>query len=354
MSEYYDLLGVSKSASVSEIKKAYLQLARELHPDVNSSPSAEEEFKALGEAYEILSNPEKREMYDRFGKDGLKQMGGSSTMDPMNLFSSLFGSSIFGFDKRPTGPPPGADKELRVKLSFEEAVFGITKEISYKIYLPCDDCEGSGAAAGTSADACPDCEGQGQLSEVRQSFLMGQTITLRPCPLCEATGEYLPDPCKNCDGSGRKIGKRDLEINIPGGVETDSILRLTGSGDVGTRGGQVGSLYVVLDVAKHPDFERYENNLVKDVTISMLQATLGAKLEIETLDGAEILQIKSGTPFGKIYTFKGLGVTKLNGRGRGDLLVRLNIEIPKNLSKAETKLLVDLAKLRDEDINLND
>lgn len=349
--DYYELLGISRNADAAEIKRAYLKYARKLHPDTNPDPNAEEQFKELAEAYEILSTPEKRNIYDRFGKDGLKGMGGFSNVDPMDLFSSIFGSSIFGFNRRPAGPPSGDDKELALKLSFEESVFGVTKNIAYKVYVRCDECEGYATESGTSPEACPDCNGSGQLREMRQSVLMGQTITVSPCGFCEGSGQYLPNPCQKCDGSGRQISKQDLEIKIPGGVSTSSILKLTGSGDVGLRGGGIGDLYVVLEVEAHKEFERHENDLIKDVKISMLQATLGAELEIETFDGTESLKVKPGTPFGEVHVYKGLGVVKTNGSGRGDLVVRLIVETLKNLSKAERKLLLDIAKIRKEEVN---
>lgn len=348
--DYYEILGVSQNADANEIKQAYRKRARELHPDVNPAPEASDEFKTLSEAYEILSDPEKRDIYDRFGKEGLGGMGGFSHMDPMDLFSSISGSSIFGFNRRPSGPPPGADKELNLKLSFEEAVFGTTTEISYKVYLLCEDCSGDGTEVGTSATSCPDCGGQGQVSEVRQSFLMGQTMTLRPCQLCEGTGEFLPNPCNDCNGSGRQIKKKELEIQIPGGVDNGSVLKVSGNGDVGVRGSISGDLYVVLEVAKHPDFERYEDDLVKNIKISMVQAALGTELEVDTLDGKQSLKINPGTSFGEHHTFKGLGITKTNGRGRGDLVVRFIVETPKNLSKSERKLLLELAKMRKEEV----
>lgn len=351
MSDYYELLDIDRNSDAAAIKRAYLKSARKFHPDTNSAPDAEDRFKEISEAYEVLSNLEKRDIYDRFGEEGLKGMGGFSNVDPMDLFSSIFGSSVFGFNRRSSGPPPGDDKELTVNLTFEESVFGVNKEVSYKVYVPCDECEGTALAEGASMDTCPDCRGSGQVGEVRQSFLMGQTMTVSTCRLCAGTGQYLPDPCRKCDGRGRQISKRDLEVMVPGGVSSGSVLRITGSGDVGPRGGSIGDLYVVLAVAESKEYHRSENNLIKDVNISMLQASLGAEIEIETLDGTKTLDIKEGTAFGGIHVLKGLGMTKINSKGRGDLLIRLIVEIPKNLSKKERKLLLELAEMRGEQVN---
>ncbi len=342
MSDYYEVLGLTRDAAPAEVKQAYLRLARELHPDVNpDDPEAEEKFKAIGEAYEVLSSPEKRDIYDRYGAEGLS--GGFPHTDPMDLFSSIFGSSIFGFNRQ-TGPPPGADKELVLKLSFEESVFGAEKEITYKIYLPCDDCEGAGATIGTSSQPCPDCGGQGQIRDVQRNFLLGQTMTLRPCLRCEGVGQYIPTPCNECGGAGRLIGKKNLEIRVPGGVQNRSVLKMSGRGDTGVRGGALGDLFLIIEVKPHPEYERYEDNLLKDVKISMFQAALGDEIKVETFDGEQILKIKPGTPYGEIHSFKGLGVTRTNGRGRGDLLVRVIVEVPSKLSKEQKKALEEVAK----------
>ncbi len=348
--DYYEILGVSKNSSPQEIKQSYLKLAKELHPDVNSSSSAEEEFKAVGEAYEVLSDPEKREIYDRYGHDGLSGLGGFGHMDPMDLFSSIFGSSLFGQSRGPSAPPPGADREVLLNISFEESVFGVSKEIKLKSYKFCEECEASGASPGTSPAQCIDCEGKGQIGEVRQTFLLGQTMTLRACSRCQGTGKYLPSPCDICKGSGRLMEERLLEIKVPGGVENDSILRMRGSGDAGSRGGQAGDLYVILKVSDHPDYRRVDEDLIKDVKISMYQAVLGGNLEIETLDGTQSLEVKPGTSHGAVQNFKGLGVVRRDGKKRGNLIVHFIVETPKHLSKQERRLLEDAAKLHGEDV----
>ncbi len=346
--DYYEVLGVSRDSSPQEIKQAYLKLAKELHPDVNSSGSAEEEFKAVGEAYEVLSDPEKREIYDRYGHEGISGMGGFGHMDPMDLFSSIFGSSIFGQNRGPAAPPSGADREVAMNISFEESVFGVSREIKLKVYTSCGDCHASGASAGTSPAQCIDCEGRGQIGEVRQTFLLGQTMTLRTCRRCQGTGKYLPTPCEECEGSGRLLEEKLLEVKVPGGVEDNSILRIRGGGDAGIRGGHSGDLYVVLKVPDHPDYKRLDDDLIKDAKISVYQAVLGANLEIETLDGVQSLEVKPGTSHGDIHNFKGKGVVRRDGKKRGNLIVRFIVEIPEKLSKKERKLWEEAAKMHGE------
>ena len=350
MRDYYEVLGIDRSAGTQEIKQAYLKRARELHPDLNPDPQAEEEFKAVGEAYEVLSDPQKRDLYDKFGHEGLRNAGGLGDFNPFDLFSSIFGGSFFGFNQGPEGPPPGADREIALKISFEESVFGTKKTVSLKGYRSCSDCEASGAEAGTTPATCIQCDGMGRVKEIRQTFLLGQTMTLSPCGLCEGTGKYTPSPCPECSGKGRIMEDISFELPVPGGVNDGSILRLSGKGDAGIKGGIAGDLYVVLRASSHPNFEKSGDDLVSQVRISMFQAALGCDLTIDTLDGEKALNIKAGTQNGDREIMKGLGIIKRDGKKRGNLILNFYVEIPKNLDKKEAKLLKEAAELYGEDL----
>jgi molecular chaperone DnaJ len=361
--DFYALLGVARTASDDEIKRAYRAKAREFHPDANpGNAEAEEKFKQVSIAYEVLKDPDKRRQYDQFGIDGIRGMGGGGGGDPFgfgaggfaDLFEAFFGGggSPFGGGGRrgQAGPPRGGDLEATMDLPFVEAVFGTTHELEVRLPVACDACSGSGAAPGTSASTCPDCQGAGELRRIRQS-LLGQMVTSSPCGRCGASGQIVESPCTTCRGEGRRTEARSYKVDVPAGVDHGTTLRLTNKGAAGVRGGGNGDLYVHLRVASHPRFERNGYDLIERLEVPFTQATLGAGLKYETLDGTEDLVIAPGTQSGKVFRLRGRGVPHVNGRGgRGDLLVQVAVVTPSRLSKEEEDLLRQLAAIRGEDV----
>ena len=355
MADLYELLGVSRDATPDELKRAYRKLARELHPDTNPDPSAEERFKEINLAYETLSDPERRQRYDMFGTaDGTGQQG----FDPFgggglgDIFDAFFngGGSPFGTRGRgPSGPPRGADLEVALDLTFEEAVFGAQRELSLRVPVVCSTCTGSGAKEGTEPQTCGECSGTGQVRRVRQSIL-GQMVTAGPCGRCGGSGQIIADPCPDCRGEGRRTEERTFTVDVPAGVDTGSTLRLSGRGAAGPRGGANGDLYVHLRVASHPRFERVGYDLVEELHLPMTQAILGAHRAYETLDGEEDLVVPAGTQTGRVFRLRGRGVPHVNERGRGDLLVRVVVDTPTSLSTEEAELVRTFAKLRGDDV----
>lgn len=358
MTDLYEVLGVTPEASADDIKKSYRKLARESHPDANpDDPEAEARFKDLSAAYEILSDPDKRERYDRYGNSNgfdLSDPFGSGAGGLGDLFDSFFGGggSPFGGGGRPrgpAGPPRGEDLDATALLEFTDAVFGCQCDVSVRTAVPCEECETSGAQPGTSAAPCPDCGGTGEVRVVRQTVL-GQMMSASVCRRCGGQGQYLPSPCSVCDGAGRLIEDKTYTVDVPAGVDEGSTLRLTGRGAVGMRGGPPGDLYVRLRVKPHERFVRQGDDLVQDLEISMVQATLGASLPLETLDGFEELNVPRGTPVGKVFKLKGKGVPRLDGRGRGDLMIRIGVEIPTTLDEESEDLLRQYAVVRGESV----
>jgi molecular chaperone DnaJ len=358
VTDLYQVLGVTPEASAEDIKKSYRKLARESHPDANpDDPEAEARFKDLSAAYEILSDPEKRSRYDRYGSSNgfdLSDPFGSGAGGLGDLFDSFFGGggSPFGGGGRPrgpAGPPRGEDLDATAILEFTDAVFGCQCDVSVRTAVACEECESSGAQPGTSAEPCPDCGGTGEVRVVRQTVL-GQMMSASVCRRCSGQGQYLPSPCTVCDGAGRLIEDKTYTVDVPAGVDEGSTLRLTGRGAVGMRGGPAGDLYVRLRVRPHERFVRQGDDLVHDLQISMVQATLGAVLPLETLDGFEELIVPRGTQVGKVFKVKGKGVPRLDGRGRGDLMVRVNVEIPTSLDEESEDLLRQYAVVRGESV----
>jgi molecular chaperone DnaJ len=354
MADHYEVLGVSRDASTEEVKKAYRRLARELHPDTNPDPTAEERFKEVALAYEVLSDPEKRRRYDTFGDAGTQAgsdvFGASGLGDIFDAFFGGGGSSPFGGRTRgPTGPPRGVDMEVAVDLEFEEAVFGAQRSITLRLPATCTACDGSGAAAGTAPSTCPDCGGAGQVRRVRQSIL-GQMVTAGPCPRCGGIGEAVTTPCPECRGDGRRTEERTYTVDVPAGVDDGSTLRLGGRGASGPRGGSPGDLYVHLRVRPHERFVREGYDLVDELRVPMTAAALGAAIRYETLDGDEDLVLPAGTQSGRVFRLRGRGVPHVDGRGRGDLLVRVNVEVPTRLDAEQEELLRRLAALRGEEV----
>ncbi len=355
--DYYELLGVDRGASADDLKRAYRKLARQYHPDANPDDrEAEAKFKEISEAYAVLSDESARARYDQFGHEGLR--GGGMGGDPFNfdlndIFENFFGGNPFGGGRtrRPAGPPPGEDQEIVLDLTFEEAIFGVDRKVELQTAVGCEQCSGTGADEGTSARRCTGCEGSGQIQQMRQS-LLGQMVTTTHCPRCGGLGEEIPNPCPQCRGEGRYRDSMSYEVRVPAGVDTGSTLRLTGRGAAGPRGGATGDLYVHLRVAASERFTRDGDTLYAELRITMLQAALGARIDFETLDQTVELAIPPGTQPGEIFRLRDHGVPRLEGRGRGrgDMLVSINVEIPTKLSKQDDELLRQIAQQRDENV----
>ena len=354
MADYYDLLEVSRDASSDEIKRAYRRLARQLHPDTNPDPRASDRFKEIAQAYEVLSDPEKRQRYDRFGPDGVNAGAGGFPGGGINdIFEAFFGgASPFGGGggaRRPSGPPRGPDLEVAVDLTFEDAVFGARQPVEVRTAVPCEPCEATGASPGTRPITCVECAGSGQVQRVRQSFL-GQMVTNSVCPRCGGQGQVISDPCPTCRGEGRNVEERTYTVDVPAGVDTGSTLRLTGRGAAGPRGGASGDLYVHIRVRPHERFRRDGFDLHCDLPISFTQAALGAHIEFDTLDGPEDLVVPRGTPSGREFRLRGRGVPHLERRSRGDLIVRARVQVPDDLTPEQEDLLRQFAEQRGEDV----
>jgi molecular chaperone DnaJ len=361
MADYYELLGVPRTATADEIKKAYRQRAREFHPDANPDDSgAAEQFKKIAQAYQVLSDDEQRARYDRYGESGVggNRGAGPSAEDLFggglgDIFETFFGGggSPFGGGRGrgPSGPPRGQDIEVVVDISFEQSVFGDQIDVSLKLPATCTDCGGSGAGEGTSPVTCSDCGGSGQIQRVRQSIL-GQMVTASPCNRCGGMGQVITTPCPTCRGEGRVTVDKTYQVDVPAGVDSGSTLRLTGRGAVGPRGGKSGDLYVHLRVAADEMFVREDHDLITEIPISIAQAALGTELELETLDGTEHLVIPPGTQPGREFVLRQRGVPHLRGRGRGDLRARVRVEVPQQLTEKEVELLTAYAEGRGETV----
>lgn len=350
---FYEVLGVAEDATPEEIKRSYRRLARQLHPDANpEDPHGEARFKELAIAYETLSDPERRQRYDLFGPEGVGSadpgFGGGGLGD---LFGMFFGGSPFGGGRGGSaGPPRGADLEVVLDLSFEEAVFGAEAPVSIRAAVPCADCEASGCVPGTYPTTCPGCNGSGQVRRVRQSIL-GQMVTAGPCTQCGGQGTYIERPCATCRGEGRRIEERSYTVDIPAGIASGQTLRLQGRGSIGPRGGMAGDLYVHLRVRPHERFEREGDHLHAELHLSFPEAALGSRTTFETLDGPEEIEIASGTQSGAVARLRGRGVPRLDGRGRGDMVVHLVLDTPKSLSREEDELLRQLAELQGVEVD---
>lgn len=362
--DYYAELGVSRTASEADIKKAYLRLARELHPDANGGDAGtEERFKAVTRAYETLRDPERRRQFDMFGAQGPRGSGGGSGGgDPFaggglgDIFDAFFGGSgPFGGSaggaggRASSGLRQGEDAETVIDLDFREAVFGTEQEMHIRVLQRCGVCDGTGARPGTSPVTCSVCHGAGEVRRVRQSIL-GQMVTAGPCPQCAGLGQVIPDKCGTCAGQGRVRGESSFVVEVPGGVDTGTTLRLPGRGAAGPRGGPSGDLYVHVRVTPHATLTRSEADLLADLHVSMTQAALGAHLPFETLDGAEEITVAGGTQSGRQIRLRGKGVPNLGRHGRGDLLVTVVVDTPTEVTKTQEELLRQLAAERGEQV----
>ncbi len=354
--DYYEILGVERSAGEEEIKKAYRKLAIKFHPDKNPGDNtAEESFKELGEAYEVLSDPQKRAAYDQYGHAAFdKRAGGfgfgGGFHDPIDIFREVFGGgglggSIFedlfgGARHDPSQPQRGDDLRYDLELTFEEAAHGCEKEISVSKLELCDACHGAGAEAGARTRTCSACGGRGQVITSRGIFSIAQT-----CPQCQGAGRVVDKPCRACHGTGRRERTSKIKLKIPAGVDTGSRLRSAGNGEAGYRGGPPGDLYVVLHVHQHEFFQRDGEDLLCEVPVSFVQAALGAEIEVPTLNGKTTIKIPAGTQPGTMFRLKGQGVKNVQGYGHGDLHVRINVEVPTHLNSEQRAKLQEFAQL---------
>jgi molecular chaperone DnaJ len=344
--DYYEVLGVPRGATQDDVKSSFRQMARKYHPDVNKESDAEERFKEINEAYAVLSDPEKRAAYDRYGHAGLNGMGGMpdfTSVDFSDIFEEFFGFGGGSRRRSRSSPRRGADLNIAVTLAFEEAVFGIEKEIEYARDEVCNTCRGTGAEPGTSPVRCSSCEGRGEVRQVRQTFL-GSMVQVTTCPSCNGQGEVITSPCSTCRGRGLERKTIRKTISIPGGVDEGTQIRLAGEGQPGIYGGPNGNLYVEIQVRKHKFFHRKGNDIMVDLNINVAQAALGADIEVPTLDGPTRLTIPAGTQPGKTFTLRGKGVPFLRSSGRGDQMVIINIEVPMRMTPEQRKLFEQLAE----------
>jgi molecular chaperone DnaJ len=351
MADYYDLLGVSRDADPDTLKRAYRRLARQYHPDINKDPGAEDKFKEIGRAYEVLSDPQTRSRYDQFGEAGLGGGGGMPDMGDMGGFADLFETFFSGFGgaapgaggARRRGPRQGDDLRLDLTISFQEAVFGIEQEVQVRHLETCTSCNGSGAKAGSGPTTCGTCGGAGQVRRATRTPF-GSFTQVAPCPTCEGTGQVIADPCSACGGQGLQQVRKKLRINIPAGVDSGTRLRVANEGNAGQRGGPPGDLYVFLTVQPHPQLQRDGINIRSELTLNYLQAILGDTIEVETVDGRESLEIPAGTQPGAVLTLQGKGVPRLgNPVARGNHLFSIKVQLPTKLNSEERELLEQLA-----------
>lgn len=354
--DYYEVLGVKKEASEAEIKKAFRKLARQYHPDVNQGDAnAEAKFKEVNEAYEVLSDQEKRAQYDQFGHAAFDQsaggaghggFGGFNGAD-FGGFGDIFEAFFGGGGQRRRGPAKGADLRYNMDITFEEAAFGLEKDINVPRTEKCEKCHGSGAAPGTEAKTCSKCNGTGQI-QFTQSTAFGRFVQSRACDQCGGDGRIIETPCHECSGSGYVRRTRKIHVKIPGGVDTGSRLRVTGEGEPGERGGPYGDLYVFIQVKHHKLYKREGNDVITEVKVSFPQAALGDEIEVQTLEGKIKLKVPEGTQSDTFFRLRGKGIPDVHGYGRGDHHVKVIVVTPTKLSDEQKKLLLDLANTMGE------
>ena len=353
--DYYDVLGVTRNASKDEIKKSFRKLARQYHPDVSKEDNAEQKFKEINEAYEVLSDDQKRQRYDRFGHAGVSGAGGFGGTGGFSSagfsgFEDIFEEFLSGFGGRAStrrGPRRGADIRQDVTITFEEAAFGVEKEIEFNRLETCDVCQGSGAREGSGHVTCPQCSGSGEYRKVEQTFI-GNVVRMTTCPRCGGRGQVVENPCMNCDGSGRRQKKVNIRVKIPAGIQNGLSLNVPGSGHVGDQGASRGNLSVLVRVQEHEFFKRQNSDIILDVSINVAQAALGDKVHIPTLEGDVEMAIPAGTQTGKVFRLRGRGVPRLRTDGthidRGDQLVYITVEVPTKLTDHQRELFEQLSE----------
>ncbi len=348
--DYYEVLGVPKNASQDDLKAAFRRLARQYHPDVNKAPDAEERFKEINEAFAVLSDDEKRAAYDRYGHAGVKGAGGAPDFSVdfgnfADIFEEFFGMGGFGrtSQRARNAPRRGADLQYKVSLTFEEAVFGVEKEVEISRDESCHTCRGTGAEPGTSPQRCPTCNGTGEVRQVRQT-LLGSMVQVTTCPTCNGAGEVVSTPCHTCRGRGQERKTVHKVVSVPAGVDNGTQIRLAGEGQPGENMGPNGNLYLEVAVKPHQFFHRRDDNILLNLSINIAQAALGAEIEVPTLDGKAKLSVPAGTQPGNMFTLKGKGVPHLRSNGRGDELVMIEVEVPTRLSADQRRIFEELAR----------
>jgi molecular chaperone DnaJ len=345
--DYYETLGVERTASDADIKKAYRRLAQRWHPDINQDPEAAARFKEINEAYQVLSDPERRQRYDLFGTVGAEGAPGGFPGGFADIFDAFFGAAAAGAGRRGR-PAAGSDLRYDLRISFEEAILGTTKEIEFPVLARCDTCGGNGAEPGTQPVTCPQCNGRGEIRGVRQTML-GQMIKVTTCPRCRGDGKIVENPCHTCKGEGRLERTRTLQVTIPPGIDEGHQIRLSSEGEVGPRGGPAGSLYIAVHVTPHPTLRREGTELIFDATVGLAQAALGTTIVVPIVGGEEAVEIKPGTQPGTEIRLRGKGVPYLRRTGqRGDLHVIVDVEVPHHLSRAQREALEAYAKATGE------
>ena len=352
--DYYEVLGVQRGADKDVLKRAFRQKAQQFHPDVNKSPEAEVQFKEINEAYQVLSDDQRRAAYDRYGHDGLHNMGFDHFDGGFSDFGSIFeeffgGFGIGGGGRSRRQPRAGADLRIDIKLSFEEAVFGTEREVEVPRLESCDRCGGTGAEPPTSTVTCSTCGGSGEVRRRQQSALFGAVVTASTCPACGGSGEVIPSPCTKCNGGKRVRVSRKINVKIPAGVDDGTRIRLAGEGEAGQLGGPPGNLYVVVSVEPHPIFVRDQFDVHLEYPINIAQAALGATVIAPTLDGGEIeLDVPAGTQSGETFRMRGKGIPRLQRSGRGDMIVTVQVKTPTTLTSEQKEILRQLAETFDD------
>jgi len=352
--DLYLILGVERTASDAEIKRAFRKLAQQWHPDVNTDPAAQERFKEINEAYQILSDPERRSRYDTFGRAGVDGGTGAGGFEGFggfsDIFDAFFGGGAGAASARRGRPQPGADLRYDLRITFDEAVKGSEKEIEFSVLQPCETCHGSGAKEGTEPITCPQCNGRGEVRSVRQTML-GQMVNVSACPRCRGEGKVIESACETCRGDGRTERKRTLRVTIPAGIDEGHQIRLSNEGEVGPRGGPAGSLYVAVHVQPHASLVREGTELFYEAKVSIAQAALGTRITVPTVDGEEEVEIKPGTQPDTEIRLRGKGVPHLRRVGqRGDLHVLVDVVVPTKLSKKARELLAAYAEESGESV----
>lgn len=362
--DYYEILGLQRSSSSDDIKKAYRKLAKQLHPDTNKDADAEAKFREVAEAYEVLNDDEKRSVYDRYGHAGLRQSAGgaggfgfggqySGAVDLNEIFEEFFN----GFNGAPRGarrgPRAGRDLQYVMRLTFEESIFGVEREIEYQRMETCQVCTGTGAEPGSKVTTCPTCKGTGEIRRTRQQFLMNM-VEVAPCPTCNGTGKQVETPCHECRGAGQNRRTAKRTVNIPGGIDETRRFRVPGGGEPGDNNGPTGDLYITFKVQPHEYFRRQDNDILLDLKLNVAQAALGGTFQIPTVDGNETLTVSPGTQTGKIFTMAGKGAPILTSSGtsagRGNQHVLVQVVVPTKLSAEQRTLFEELAKTMDAEV----